>query len=177
VLQTDSFHSTYMLPPGGSIGLNSITTEYVQAGNEVTPTPPPFPIVCAALYLSIQYPALLNKDILGQVPKFYCRQCLTVTKNMWDHFKWLSTSSSFDIINDKLPSHYSQLISGQVEEFPSPFSRGSVKKARNLPLSMKGLPVLDLLLVQSLITPVTTFEDMPRADSGPVSRCEEPCRG
>jgi len=35
------------------------------------PTPPPFPIVHAVLCLSIQYPSLLNKEILGQVPKFY----------------------------------------------------------------------------------------------------------
>ena len=31
------------------------------------------------------------------------------------------------------------------------------------------------LLVQSLITPLATFSDMPRTGSGPVSGCEEPC--
>jgi len=79
---------------------------------------------------------------------------------------------------DKLPCYYSQLISAQVQEFPSSFSRGSVKKACSLPLSTNGLPtLLHFLPVQSLITPVTTFEDMPRAGSGPVRGCAEPCRG
>jgi len=74
--------------------------------------------------------------------------------------------------------HYSQLISAQVEEFPSSFNRGSVKKAHSLPLSMNGLPLLlDFLLAQSLIIPVTTFEVTPRAGSDPVSGCEEPCHG
>jgi hypothetical protein len=73
---------------------------------------------------------------------------------------------------------YSQLISAQVEQFPSSFNRGSVKKARSLPLSINGLPLpLNFLLAQSLIIPVTTFEVMPRAVSGPASGCEEPCHG
>jgi hypothetical protein len=61
-------------------------------------------------------------------------------------------------------------------DFSSSFSMGSFKKALSLLLSTSGLPVfLVFLLVQSLITPLVSFADMPKAGLGHMSGCEQLC--
>ena len=125
--------------------------------------------------------------MLAHVPKFYCRQCLTVPKKRLRPFQMpVCVYHTQDCL--QAPVLMSLKINCPViilswflvtlRNSPALLAERLLGKARSLPLSMTGLPVpLDLLLVQSLITPVITLEDMPRAGSGPVSGCEEPCRG
>jgi hypothetical protein len=50
-------------------------------------------------------------------------------------------------------------------------------KARSLPLSSNGLPILVMFPAhQALITLLATFAGMPKADSGPISESEELCQ-
>jgi hypothetical protein len=71
--------------------------------------------------------------------------------------------------------HYSELVSAQIEQFTSFSCRGFLRK-----LLACLCPCMDcqcsscFLLVQSVITPLATFADIPSAGSGPLNGCEEP---
>ena len=75
-----------------------------------------------------------------------------------------------------LLSTLSLLLAAQVDQFPQLFCRQFFKKALSLPCPCMNCQYSScVLLVQSLITPLVTFADIPSAGSGPVSGCQYPC--
>jgi hypothetical protein len=162
----------------------------------VTLAPRPFPTFCTILCLSIQQPPTLNKtqyladggvgkvswfqEIMVQVPESSYYQCLSLTKNMWGAFKCLFASiiprTVYQPFKCQCPVNSPTIIT---------LSWFLLKSSNSPALLAEGLLTKPLASLRPwidyqcscflLVTPLTTFADMPRVGSRTISGFEEPC--
>ena len=128
--------------------------------------------------------------MMSQVPKSQCGQSLTVTNNMWSHFRCLFTYAHWGLFTsislngcllkwqcpDSKPVSILSWFLLRLSNSPALFAEGFLRQPLSCLCSQTDCQRSScFLLVHSLISPVATFADIRSTGPGPMSGCEQPC--